>query len=312
MKQIDNLDNIHSPFSKAVITIGNFDGVHKGHQAVINEAGRIARAADRPWAVLSFEPHPRLVFLPEQDPFRLTPFRIKARHIEALGVDELVCLHFNKEFAARSAESFIHDVLIDGLGAAHVVCGYDFVFGKGRKGDTEMLFHEAKQAGFGFTAVPQVTDDDGKVYSSTRVRDCLKDGNAIEAAHVLGKPFEIEGRIEHGDKRGRTIGFPTANLFLSEYQRPALGVYAVRAGVDMGADTHWVDGVANVGSRPTFDGDDVVLEAHLFDFDGDLYGKHLRVQLIDHIRPERKFDGIEALKTQIAADCEQAKALLAT
>jgi riboflavin kinase/FMN adenylyltransferase len=295
----------------AVVAVGNFDGVHKGHQAVIGEAGRIAKASARPWAVLTFEPHPRLLFKPDQPPFRLTPFRIKVRQVEALGVDEVVVLHFDKEFAALSAEDFIEQVLVDGFAASHVVCGYDFVFGKGRKGDTEMLLHYGKRKGFGFTAVSQVNDADGQVYSSTRVRDCLKAADPEGAARVLGRPFEIEGRVEHGDARGRSIGFPTANLHLGEYMRPATGVYAVRAGVDEGAETRWVDGVANFGNRPTFDGGDVVLEVHLFDYAGDLYGRHLRVRLLHHLRAEQKFDGIDALKAQIAADCERAKSLLA-
>lgn len=294
----------------AVIAVGNFDGVHKGHQAVIGEAGRIAKASGRPWAVLTFEPHPRLLFRPDQDPFRITPFRIKVRHIEELGVDAVVNLHFDKDFAALPADAFIQQVLIDGFNASHVVCGYDFVFGKGRTGDTETLLHHGKEKGFGFTAVPQVTDGDGVVYSSTRVRDALVAANPVEAAHVLGRPFEIEGRVEHGDARGRDIGFPTANLHLGEYLRPATGVYAVRAGVDEGTETRWIDGVANFGNRPTFDGGDVVLEVHLFDFADDLYGKHLRVQLRHYLRGEVKFDGIEALKAQISADCKQARILL--
>lgn len=295
----------------AVVAIGNFDGVHKGHQAVISEAGRIAKAAGRPWAVLTFEPHPRMVFNPSQEPFRLTPFRIKVRQVEALGVDAVVVLHFDKDFAQLTGEDFIEQVLVGGLAASHVVCGYDFVFGKGRKGDSEMLMRQGKAKGFGFTAVRQVNDGSGAVYSSTRVRDCLKAADPQGAAGVLGRPFEIEGRVEHGDARGRTIGFPTANLHLGEYLRPASGVYAVRAGIDMGQETRWVDGVANFGNRPTFDGGDVVLEVHLFDFAGDLYGRHLRVQLVHHLRDEKKFDGLDALKAQIAHDAEAAKRLLA-
>lgn len=295
----------------AAVAIGNFDGVHRGHQAVIGEAGRAAREHGLPWAVLTFEPHPVSVFKPDSDPFRLTPFRIKARQIEALGVDSLVVLHFDPGFAALPADRFVEDVLAGGMGAKHVVSGYDFVFGQGRKGDCELLLHRGEVHGFGFTCVGAVKDGEGIVYSSTRVRECLWNADPKGAAHILGRAFEIEGRVEHGDARGRAIGFPTANLHLEEYIRPAPGVYAIRAGIDRGAETDWVGGVANLGRRPTFGGQDVVLEAHLFDFDGDLYGRHLRVALIDHIRPEKKFDGIESLKAQIAEDCAVARKLLA-
>ena len=237
--------------------------------------------------------------------------RTKAHMIEQLGVDELLVQHFDFAFAGLTAQAFVEEVLVKGLGASHVVAGYDFQFGQKRQGNCDTLLHLGRDIGFGFTAVPKVVDEDGIVYSSTRVRDCLKAGDARGAAHVLGRPFELEGRIEHGDQRGRQLGFPTANLHLGDFLRPALGVYAVRAGVDEGSGTRWLKGVCNVGKRPTFDkGDDVVLEAHLFDFDGDLYGKHLRVQLIERLREERKFDGLDAIKTQIAIDCEKAREIL--
>ena len=293
----------------SAVAIGNFDGIHKGHQAVIREAGRIARDAGIPWAVLTFEPHPREIFSPDGDPFRLTPFRIKTRQIEDLGVDALFVLHFDPDFARLSAERFISDVLIGGLAARHVVSGYDFVFGNKRAGNCELLLHKGKEEGFDFTCVSAV-DDGEKIYSSTRVRKYLIAADPVGAAGVLGRPFEIEGRVEQGDQRGRTIGFPTANLRLGEYLQPARGVYAVRAGIDEGSQTIWHDGVANLGVRPTFDGENLVLEVHLFDFDGDLYNRHLRVALVDYLRPEQKFDGLDALKTQIAADGQRAKAIL--
>jgi len=294
-----------------VVAIGNFDGIHKGHQVVINEAGSIARATGKPWAVMSFEPHPDALFKPDCEPFRLSTMRTKAHMIEQLGVDELLVQHFDFAFAGLTAEQFVEEVLVKGLGASHVVAGYDFQFGQKRQGDCETLLHLGRDKGFGFTAVPKVVDEQGIVYSSTRVRECLKAGDARAAAHVLDRAFELEGRVEHGDQRGRQLGFPTANLHLGDFLRPALGVYAIRAGLDEGSETRWIDGVCNVGKRPTFDkGDDVVLEAHLFDFDADLYGKHLRVQLIERLRAERKFDGLDAIKTQIAIDCEKAKEIL--
>lgn len=296
----------------SVVAIGNFDGIHKGHQVVINEAGSIARATGKPWAVMSFEPHPDALFKPDCEPFRLSTMRTKAHMIEQLGVDELLVQHFDFAFAGLTAQAFVEEVLVKGLGASHVVAGYDFQFGQKRQGDCETLLRLGRDQGFGFTAVPKVVDEQGVIYSSTRVRDCLKAGDARGAAHVLGRPFELEGRIEHGDQRGRQLGFPTANLHLGDFLRPALGVYAIRAGLDEGSETRWVDGVCNIGKRPTFDkGDDVVLEAHLFDFDADLYGKHLRVKLIERLRAEQKFDGLDAIKTQIAIDCEKAKEILA-
>jgi len=295
----------------SVVAIGNFDGIHKGHQVVINEAGTIARATGKPWAVMSFEPHPDAVFKPDCAPFRLSTMRTKAHMIENLGVDELLVQHFDFAFAGLTAQEFVERVLVQGLGSTHVVAGYDFQFGQKRQGNCETLLQMGRNFGFGFTAVPKVVDEQGIVYSSTRVRDELKAGNPRSAAHVLGRAFELEGRVEHGDARGRELGFPTANLHLGEFLRPALGVYAIRAGVDDGAATHWVNGVCNVGKRPTFEkGEDVVLEAHLFDFDADLYGKHLRVQLIERLRAEQKFDGLDAIKVQIAMDCEKAREIL--
>ncbi|MDP6895565.1 MAG: bifunctional riboflavin kinase/FAD synthetase [Rhodospirillales bacterium] len=295
----------------AAIAVGNFDGVHKGHQAVIGEAGRIARAGGLPWAVLTFEPHPRRVFQPDQPSFRLTPMRAKARALEALGVDAMIVQRFNRDFSQQPAEAFVQNVLADGFGANHVVAGYDFVFGHKRGGNCELLLSMGKKLGFGFTAVSAINDGEGVVYSSTRIRRCLGDGDVRGASAILGRHFSYEGRVSHGDQRGRTIGFPTLNLHLGSTVRPALGVYAVRVGILEGGETVWHDGVANVGKRPTFGGEDVILEAHLMDFSGDLYGKLIAVTLIDFIRAEKKFDGLEALRAQIAADTKTAQNILA-
>ncbi len=296
----------------AVVALGNFDGVHRGHRAVIGEAQRIAARLGAPSAVLTFEPHPRSVFRPDEPPFRLTPFRVKARHVEALGVDLLFVLHFDEAFQHKSAEAFVTEDLVAGLGARHAVCGPDFVFGHGRAGTVARLSAMGAAFGFGVTAVPPVLDEGGVIFSSTRVREALAAGRPREAAHVLGADWEIEGRVEHGDKRGRTIGFPTANLSLGDYQRPAFGVYAVRAGVDEGVGTVWRDGVANLGRRPTVGGLAERLEVHLFDFSGDLYDRHLRVRLVEFLRPEMKFDGLDALKARIALDAEAARKALST
>jgi len=294
-----------------VVAIGNFDGIHKGHQTVINEAGSIARASGKPWAVMTFEPHPDALFKPDCKPFRLTALRMKSHLIEALGVDDLLIQHFDFDFAGLSAQSFVDEVIVKSLGASHVVAGYDFRFGQKRQGNCETLLGLGREKGFGFTAVSQVVNEQGEVYSSSRVRDSLRAGDVRAAATILGRSFELEGRVEYGDARGRQLGFPTANIHLHDYLRPATGVYAIRAGVDEGANTKWRDGVANFGRRPTFHAeDDVILEAHLFDFTGDLYKKHLRVQLIERLRDECKFDGLEALKSQILKDCDKAKEIL--
>lgn len=295
----------------AVVALGNFDGVHRGHQTVIGKAQEIARSLGVPSAVLTFEPHPRSVFRPDDPPFRLSPFRVKARHIEALGVDALFVSHFDEGFLHKSAEAFIDQVLVAGLGVRHVVCGYDFLFGHRRGGTPALLAEVGARIGFGVTEVGPVADPDGGIYSSTRVREALVAGRPREAAQLLGCPWEIEGRVQHGDKRGRTIGFPTANLELEEYLRPAFGVYAVRAGVDHGSTTVWHRGVANLGARPTVGGTVERLEVHLFDFSDDLYGRHLRVQLVDFLRPERKFASFDELKDQIGRDAAAARDSLA-
>ncbi len=294
----------------SIVAIGNFDGIHLGHQAVIGKAGELARAAGGPQAVLTFEPHPRQVFQPGAAPFRLTPFRVKARYIEALGVDLLFTLHFDLAFAQQSAEDFIAKVLVEGLGLRHAVVGYDFVFGHDRRGNAALLQEKGAAAGFGVTVVEPVRHD-GILYSSTRIREHLAAGEVRAAAALLGRFWEIEGRVERGDQRGRLLGFPTANLGLDDFLRPAAGVYAVRAGLEEGGRTVWHDAVANLGWRPTFGGSDLRLEVHLFDVSLDLYGRHLCVALIEYLRPERKFAGIEALKAQIAEDSRQARQVLA-
>jgi riboflavin kinase / FMN adenylyltransferase len=295
----------------AVVALGNFDGVHRGHQAVIAEAAARARALGAAQAVLTFEPHPREFFNPAQPPFRLTPFRIKVRQLEAMGLDDLFVLTFNAELAAKSAEAFVVEVLSEGLDVAHVVVGYDFVFGQGRRGKAELLADLGKLHGFGVTSVPAVASETGEVFSSTRVREHLLAQRPRQAAALLGRPWEIEGRVEHGNALGRELGFPTANLMLGDYLQPALGIYAVKAGIDEGRGTVWRDGAASIGYRPTIGGTQVLLEVHLFDYEGDLYGRHLRAALIDYLRPEKKFDGLDSLRAQIAADCVEARARLA-
>jgi riboflavin kinase/FMN adenylyltransferase len=311
MRVFRTWSEVPPPLQGGVIALGNFDGLHLGHQAVIGKAVETAQAAGKAAAVMTFEPHPRMFFKPDQEPFRLSPFRMKARLIEALGADYLYVQTFDREFSQRSAENFVEEILVGGLKMSHLVVGYDYVFGHQRKGNVALLKELAKKFNFGVTAVGEITLPGGTRYSSTAIRNHLKEGAPAAAAQLLGRYWEIEGRVEHGAQRGRTLGFPTANLPYRDYLHPKKGVYAVRAGIDQGADTVWREGVANFGNRPTFDNKDVLLEVNLFDFSGDLYGKHLRVALIDYIRPEQKFDGLDALKAQITKDGETARKLLA-
>ena len=310
MRVIRHCDELSPVPQGRVVALGNFDGVHLGHQAVISAARDLARDLGALLAVMSFEPHPRLFFQPDLPPFRLTPFRVKTRLIEELGADTCLLQHFDAEFASRSAEAFVTDLLVTHLGVKAVVVGHDYVFGKGRGGNPDLLRRMGAALGFAVTVVDAATAPDGEIYSSTRVRDHLANGRPREAARLLGRPWEIEGRVEHGDQRGRTIGFPTANLRLEEYQRPAFGVYAVQVGWIEGHENHWQDGVANIGRRPTFGKLDDLLETHVFDYQGDLYGRHVHVRLMEYLRPEQKFSGLDELKRQIETDATQARALL--
>ncbi len=311
MRLFRTLSEMPASLKGGVLALGNFDGLHLGHQAVLSEAVTCARANGVPGGVMTFAPHPRLFFKPDQEPFLLSPFRIKARLIAALGLDYLYVQTFDRALSQMAAEDFVAQILVEGLKVSHIVVGYDYVFGHQRKGNVALLNTLSQRYGFGVTAVGELTRPGGARYSSTNVRNLLKDAQPAEAAKLLGRYWEIEGRVEHGDQRGRTLGFPTANVPYRDYLHPKKGVYAVRAGVDDGAGTVWLDGVANFGNRPTFDKTDVLLEAHLFDFSGNLYTRHLRVALIDYIRDERKFDGLDALKAQIAHDSATARDMLA-
>lgn len=312
MRIFHHYQNLPQDVRGAAVAVGNFDGVHLGHREVIGEAGRVARASGRQWAVLTLEPHPRAVFQPDIPPFRLTPLPIKARLIEALGADMLVVIPFDREFAKLSPRAFVETVIVGGLGAKHVVCGHDFAFGHGRRGTPEMLLWMGDEFDFGFTCVHEVRDGDVEPYSSTRVRDYLRDGKPECAARLLGRPFELEGVVVPGEQRGRKLGYPTANVCLGDYMRPAFGIYAVRAGWEEDGVMQWHDAVANLGVRPTFGAEEPLLEVHVFDFAGDLYGRTLTTQFIDYLRPEKKFDGVAPLKAQMAEDCALARARLAS
>ncbi|MBC9177214.1 bifunctional riboflavin kinase/FAD synthetase [Pseudoroseomonas ludipueritiae] len=288
----------------ATVALGNFDGVHLGHRAVL--AAAHAGRPDRPLAVLTFEPHPREHFRPDDPPFRLTLLPAKLALFSALGCAFVLAIRFDEAFAAMPAEAFVQEVLHGALGASHLSCGHDFAFGHRRGGDVAMLAREAEALGIGMTVVPPVTDEDGPI-SSTAIRRLLQDGYPERATHRLGRPWEIFGPVSHGDKRGRTIGFPTANVPLGRQLEPARGVYAVQVALP---DGRVVPGVANIGARPTVGGTESRVEAHLFDFAGDLYGQEVGVRLIRFLRAEKKFSGLEELTAQIAADAAAARKLL--
>lgn len=310
MQIIRHHEHIAPGLRGAVYALGNFDGVHLGHQKVIGKAAAIAGELGVPLGVLVFEPHPQQFFFPDRPFFRLTPFRAKARLLDRLGVDILAALPFDEKMSQRLAPEFVHDVLIDGFHAVHVVAGYDFRFGRGRGGDAAALSYMGEMEGFGVSIVDEVQEA-GVTFSSTRIRELLAKGDPRGAAKLLGHWWTVETHIKQGDQRGRTIGFPTANLPLEDHVEPALGVYAVKIEFEDGPHKGVYDGVANVGRRPTFDKQDVLLEVHIFDFEGDLYGAHAAVSFIEYLRPERKFDGLDSLKAQIAKDSERAREVLA-
>jgi riboflavin kinase/FMN adenylyltransferase len=287
------------------VALGNFDGVHLGHAEVLRAAHQ-ARP-DLPLVALTFEPHPREHFRPDDPPFRLTLLPAKAAALAALGARAVIAIPFDAGFAALSAEAFVEEVLHRALGARHLACGPDFAFGHRRGGDAAFLRAAAEARGIGLSVVPKLSDAEGPV-SSSRIRRALQDGYPERAATLLGRPWAIRGPVTRGDARGRTIGFPTANIPLGRHLEPARGVYAVRARLP---DGRLAAGVANLGRRPTLGGDPVSrLEAHLFDLSADLYGQELEVALLHFLREERRFDDVAALAAQIAADAAAARALL--
>ncbi len=294
----------------AVVALGNFDGVHLGHRALIGEARRIAREKNAPLAALVFEPYPREFFRPGGEPFRLTTLRTKAHLLEQAGVDWLFVAHFDAGLAAMPAQDFVLGVLVKELGAAHVVVGRDFRFGKGRGGDASVLAYMGEMEGFGVTVFEPVVTVEGTKISSTDIRNALKNGDPYQAGRLLGHWWSIEGHVAHGDKRGRELGFPTANLKLEQVIHPAFGIYAVRVAIPARGPAHY-GGAASFGIRPMFELEQPLLEAHLFDFSGDLYGEIANIEFIGFLRGEQKFDGLEALKKQIAEDCARAKRILA-
>lgn len=288
----------------ASVAMGNFDGVHLGHRSVID----LARGHG-PLGIITFEPHPREVFAPEAPPFRLMNAEARAHRLEKLGVERLFELPFGPELAAMSPEEFAGQVLAEGLGVRHVTVGGDFRFGKGRAAGTAELIDLGQRFGFAVTVAP-LLHIEGIEVSSTAIRRALAEGRPQDAAAMLGHLHRIEGEVLHGEKRGRQLGFPTANMSVTGLHLPRLGVYAVKVDVLTGPQAGHYLGAASLGVRPMFGENTPNLETYLFDFEGDLYGQHLSVALVDYLRPEMRFSSLDALIDQMKADCAQARMIL--
>ena len=294
----------------ASVAIGNFDGVHIGHQAVIEIARKAGKAIGAPLGVMTFEPHPRQYFAPNAPAFRLMSREAKAHRLEKLGVDRVYELNFNAALSGLTPEDFAQKVIVQGLGLAHVVVGADFCFGKGRAGSVEDLKRFGAEMGFGVTVAELIEGDTGEV-SSTAIREALSEGRPRDAAAMLGHWHRIEGPVIGGDQRGRELGYPTTNMSLEGLHQPKFGVYAVLVDVLSGPHKGRYHGAASLGVRPMFNGEVPNLETFIFDFTGDLYGTHLSIGLVDYLRPEMKFDGLDGLIAQMDQDCAKARDILA-
>ena len=302
MQVIRGIYNLKPEHQGCVATIGNFDGVHLGHQAVLGQLAEKAGELALPVAVITFEPQPQEYFRPDESPPRLTRLREKIQALRRYAVDRVLVLRFDEKFSQQSADEFIQKLLVNGLGVKYLVIGDDFRFGKDRAGDFAMLKEAGKRQGFEVVNMHTFMLD-GERVSSTRVRAALGNGNLNEAEKLLGRIYRMSGRVAHGDKRGRTIGFPTANIYLHRKAIPLRGVFVIQL---YGVEGEPVPGVANLGTRPTVDGMRTLLEVHLFDFDRDIYGCHVHVDFLHKLRDERRFDSFEKLKEQILLDVEQA------
>ncbi|WP_375393850.1 bifunctional riboflavin kinase/FAD synthetase [uncultured Sphingomonas sp.] len=306
MMRIDGGTPVPASLRGGTVALGNFDGFHLGHQAVVGRAVGLARAAGCPAIVATFDPHPVRHFRPDAPAFRLTSLDQRERLFAAAGADAMLVFHFDAALAALSAEDFIAERLARNIGARGVVTGEDFTFGHDKRGTTAMLARLGPAHGMTVETVAPVTLD-GEIVSSTHIRTALKAGDPRTAARLMTRPFAMKGLVQHGDKLGRTIGYPTANIDMGKYLRPAYGIYAVTGRLD---DGRVLKGAANLGIRPSFDPPKELLEAYFFDFAEDLYGRTVEVALVEFLRPEAKFDDLDALVAQMDADCARARAIL--
>lgn len=307
MQRLDGGAAVPGPLRGGIVALGNFDGFHAGHQAVVGRAVERARAEGRPAIVATFDPHPRRYFQPGLPPLRLTSLDQRERLFAAAGADAMLVFTFDAALAGLSAQAFAAERLVELMGVGGVVTGTDFTFGKARGGDVATLKALGDRHGFSAETVAPVGDGQA-VVSSSRIRDLLREGHPRAATALMTRPFAVEGVVEHGAKLGRQLGYPTANIAMGGYLRPAYGIYAVTGRLP---DGRVLQGAANLGIRPTIAGEPVeLLEPYFFDFSGDLYGQVIEVALIDYLRPEAKFDSLDALKVQMAADCDRARAIL--
>jgi riboflavin kinase/FMN adenylyltransferase len=309
VKTFQTYSNLTQANKGAVVALGNFDGLHRGHQAVIAQARAIAKNIDAPLGIGLFRPHPTQFFKPDTAPFRLMSSRIRAQVMADLGIEFLYEIPFDETLRDMDDEEFVEQVLHRGLGIRHVIVGEDYGFGKNRCGNVESLKRLCEEREIGVTAIPPVGLHDlyGK-YGSTEIRKALQDGDVFHAQHMLSRPWLVDGIVQRGQQRGRTINFPTANLLYGDLVQPKFGVYVVEARI-AGEDV-WRPAVANSGNRPTVGGEEVRLEVHIFDFDRDIYGQIIEVRFRSFIRPEKRFENFEALKAQIQRDADGARAIL--
>lgn len=304
MLQFDRFTDLPDEALSCVVVIGNFDGVHKGHQAVLAAARKIANKTAKPLAVLTFEPHPRQLFRPDEPPCRITPLSLKAERMQACGVDVLFSIPFDWDFASRSAQDFIDSVLKNGLKASHIVVGYDFKFGQLRAGTPQTI----EQSGLNVTVIEEVQSDGEEDLSSSRIRQHLRRGQIAQANEMLGWDWEIRGEVFKGDQRGRELGFPTANIRLDQTIHPAYGIYAVKIQIE--GEDFWRSGATNIGIRPMFTVPMAQVETYIFDFSSEIYGKTVRVRPIERLRSEAKFNSLDELIAQMTKDCELAREIL--
>lgn len=303
MKIFENLQNLPETAKKSVVVIGNFDGVHRGHCELLKRGREIANSMGTQFSVLTFEPHPRRLFRPDDPPFRITPAALKQERLAASGVDILFSLGFDWDFASQSSDDFIQNVIAKGVTPAHIIVGYDFCFGQLRKGKAE----DFKTAGLETTIIEEIADDTEKL-SSSRIRTALRHGKIDEANHLLGWEWEIRGTVVKGDQRGRELGYPTANIQLGDTVHPAYGIYATWVKVE--GEDEWRPSATNIGIRPMFETPEALVETFIFDFDEEIYGKTLQIKPVERLRGEAKFDSLDDLIEQMAKDCEQARTIL--
>ncbi len=303
MQVIKEIQAIPDSAKDSIVVIGNFDGVHRGHQALLARGRTLADKLGKDLSVLTFEPHPRRLFRPDDPPFRITPESLKIERLEKTGVDILFSLHFDWSFASQSAEDFIQTVIAQGIAPAHIIVGYDFCFGQLRKGTPQDFI----KAGFETTIVKEIKESDEKL-SSSRIRQCLRHGKIDEANALLGWEWEIRGEVIKGDQRGRELGYPTANVALGDTTHPAYGIYATWFRIE--GESEWLPSATNIGIRPMFETPEALVETFIFDFDREIYGKTVHIKPVKRLRGEAKFDSLDDLIIQMEKDCAQAKEIL--